>query len=381
MQKIVLTPDNQAMSYASFQLHKSGLVPVGTPTREQWQSCGRLLRLTEGAVHFWIGDWLAYGEVHFKQDYEEAIRLTGYAYHTLRKDKYVAQRIPAARRRPQLAIAIHHEVASLPSDVQETFLDKVEQEQLSVQQLRMEKHRYLTEVTRKRLSTTDTPANAGLLFGDCIALMETLPDESIDCMLTDPPYGLSYQSEHRTLPFEKITNDDLEEAKAILDQALAIAEKKLRNNSHIYIFATWKTYPQMQEIVARYFSIKNVLVWVKNNWTPGDLEGNYGHQHEFIIFAHKGRRHLFGKREPNVLHFDRVDGNALQHPTEKPIPLLTYLIEKSTAVGETVLDMFMGSGSTCLAAKRTNRNYIGIEIDKKWYAVAQQRLAKMQEAR
>lgn len=131
----------------------------------------------------------------------------------------------------------------------------------------------------------------------------------------------------------------------------------------------------MVAIVAKYFNVKNLLVWVKNNWTPGDLEGNYGHQHEFIIFAHKGRRHLFGKREPNVLHFDRVGTTALQHQTEKPLKLLEYLIQKSTAVGETVLDMFMGSGSTCLAAKHTNRNYIGIEIDPQWYAVAQRRLA------
>jgi site-specific DNA-methyltransferase (adenine-specific) len=65
----------------------------------------------------------------------------------------------------------------------------------------------------------------------------------------------------------------------------------------------------------------------------------------------------------------------MQHPTEKPVKLLQYLITKSTAEGETVLDLFMGSGSTCLAAKQTKRKYIGIEINKTWFDVARARLA------
>src|SRR5579859_633679 len=132
----------------------------------------------------------------------------------------------------------------------------------------------------------------------------------------------------------------------------------------------------MVAVVAKYFTIKNVLIWEKNNWTPGDLEANYGHRYEMIIFAHKGRRHLFGRREANVLHFDRVEAQRMQHPTEKPVPLLAYLISKSTTEGETVLDMFMGSGSTCVAAKQINRNYIGIEMDKTWFDVARVRLAQ-----
>jgi site-specific DNA-methyltransferase (adenine-specific) len=373
MNQIAVQSYQQDFTYASFRLQAEKLLAVGNPTREQWRACGRFLRLAEGNIHFWIGDWLIYGQAHFKEDYDEAIDLTGYSYHTLRKDKYIAERIPPERRRPTVDVAIHQEVAPLPPQVQEKLLQRAEDEQLSVQQLRMEKHRYLYEVARNPpvMTTPDTH----LYLGECIEIMENLPNESVDCILTDPPYGVSYQSEHRTLPFEKIVNDDLEKAKKVLDRALEVAQKKLRTNSHVYIFSTWRTYPQMAEIVSKYFQIKNLLVWVKNNWTPGDLEGNYGHQHEFIIFAHKGRRHLFGKRDPNVLHFDRVGTNALQHPTEKPVKLLEYLIQKSTAAGETVLDMFMGSGSTCLAAKHTKRNYIGIEIDKKWYAVAQKRLA------
>src|SRR6266567_550424 len=250
---------SNSIVYSSFHLHETGLTPIGAPSFEEWLECGRFIRHAEQSVHFWIGDWLIYGEAHFKEDYEEAIALTGYSYHTLRKDKYVAAHIPPERRRSTVDVAIHQEVAPLPLQVQESLLEKAESEQLSVQQLRMEKHRYLSEVTRP---VPSVEADAGLFLGDCVSVLETLPDESVDCIVTDPPYGISYQSGHRTLPFEKIANDGLDEAKAVLDQALSVAARKLRPNSHLYIFSAWRTYPEMAAIVAKYFSIKNVLVWV-----------------------------------------------------------------------------------------------------------------------
>ena len=111
-----------------------------------------------------------------------------------------------------------------------------------------------------------------------------------------PPYGLSYVSEHKIIADNPLVNDGLAESLDTLDKALVLAEQKLKLNSHIYIFSSWKTYPQVKDIVAKYFTVKNVLVWEKNNWTSGDLEANYGQIHEFIIFAHKGTTTL--KRTP-----------------------------------------------------------------------------------
>jgi site-specific DNA-methyltransferase (adenine-specific) len=366
---ITKAQDNQAFLYSSFRLSPSGLSPLGTPTLQQWLACGNFLRRAEGSVHFWIGDWLAYGQVHFRKDYEQATAVTGYSYQTLRKDKYLAQRIPPERRRSDVDVAIYHELAPLDEKNQDLLLEKVQTQGLTVQQLRVEKHRLLIDTQRAKTAYTDPV----LFLGDCVEVVQQLPDNSIDCIVTDPPYGINYQSEHRTLPFAYMVNDD-EHAYEVLGQALAAASPKLKDNSHIYVFTNWRAYPHMAAVVANYFTIKNVLIWEKNNTTPGDLEGNYAHQYEMIIFAHKGRRLLFGGPDPNVLHFARVVETNMQHPTEKPIKLLEYLIGKSTAKGETVLDLFMGSGSTCLAAKHTNRNYIGIEIDKQWYQVAQQRL-------
>jgi site-specific DNA-methyltransferase (adenine-specific) len=212
-----------------------------------------------------------------------------------------------------------------------------------------------------------------LFLADCLEMLADLPDESVDCIVTDPPYGVNYQSLSHALPQKTIANDG-PEAYNLLDKALWLALSKLKLNSHLYIFTDWHAYTPMAAVVRKYFNLKNVLVWVKNNRTRGDLKGNYGYQHEMVLYAHKGRRHLSGKRDGNVLHFDKVYSNRMKHPTEKPVNLLEYLIRKSTEEGETVLDMFMGSGSTCLAAKNLRRNYIGIEIEPVWYEVARERL-------
>ncbi len=127
--------------YSSFHLHETGLTPIGAPSFEEWLECGRFIRHAEQSVHFWIGDWLAYGEAHFKEDYEAAIAITGYSYHTLRRDKYTAERIPLERRRSRVDIAIHHEVAPLEEATQERLLEKAATEQWTVRQIRTEKRR------------------------------------------------------------------------------------------------------------------------------------------------------------------------------------------------------------------------------------------------
>ncbi|HVB24075.1 MAG TPA: DNA methyltransferase [Ktedonobacteraceae bacterium] len=212
-----------------------------------------------------------------------------------------------------------------------------------------------------------------LFHADCLEVLGDLPDNSVDCIITDPPYGINYKSLSHSLPKATIANDG-PEAYDLLDKALALAVNKLRLNSHVYIFTDWHAYEPMAEVVKRYFNLKNVLVWVKNNRTRGDLKGNYGYQHEMVFYAHKGRRHLVGKRDGNVLNFNKVYSNRMIHPVEKPIKLLEYLIGKSTNEGETVLDPFMGSASTCIAARNLKRNYIGIELDEVWYKVARERL-------
>jgi len=81
----------------------------------------------------------------------------------------------------------------------------------------------------------------------------------------------------------------------------------------------------------------------------GDLEGNYGEQYELIIFAGNGSRKLNGKRPVNIIKCNKVSGQSLEHPAQKPVELIKFLIEKSAAPGEFVLDPFMGIGTVPLA--------------------------------
>jgi DNA modification methylase len=151
--------------------------------------------------------------------------------------------------------------------------------------------------------------------------------------------------------------------------------RTLKTNSHIYIFCNdYAIWDYRRFLAQAGFRLKRTLVWVKNNHTMGDLRGDYGSKTEFVLFAHKGRRHLNGNRDTNVLAFRRVACN--DHPTQKPVDLFAYLIRKSTSHGDLVLDPFLGSGTTVLAAKQTGRCSIGIEKDIRYIKVARRLLSQ-----
>ena len=358
--------------YSGFRLQDRCLVPVGSPTREEWLRCLDYLVHVEQHVHFWIGDLLAYGETRWGTTYAELGERTGFDPGTLRNLKWVASRVAPEQRRPGLSYAHHQEVVRLPPEQQESVLARAEEEGWTSKAVRREAYRLVAVAGGSPEAAVTDP---GLHLGDCRDVLAQLPDASIDLLLTDPPYGLNYISPARTLPFAPIVNDDGDEAFEVLDGALAAAMPKLKPDSHVYIFTCWKTYRPMADVVRQYFALSNVLVWVKNNWGVGDLEGGYGERQELIIFAQKGRRPLNGVPQSNVLPFNRVGTNQMQHPTQKPVDLLGYLITKSSHEGALVADPFMGVASTCVAARNAGRRYLGIEIYEDWYELALQRLA------
>jgi DNA modification methylase len=224
------------------------------------------------------------------------------------------------------------------------------------------------------MSVASEPQTFQMYLGNALDILPTLPDESVDLLLTDPPYGINYVSKSKSLALRKIANDKASEAYSLLDKVLAIAVKKLKPNRHVFVFTNFQAYEFMAPIVRKYFIQKGALIWVKNNGTRGDVKATFSRAHEDIIHAQKGRRFLFGRRDFDILEFNRVATQHMQHPTEKPVALLKYLIEKSTEGGEMVLDPFMGSGSTGVAAKETGRGFIGMEMEPAWFKVAKQRL-------
>lgn len=209
-----------------------------------------------------------------------------------------------------------------------------------------------------------------VIQGDCLEIMKEMPDKCVDLLLTDPPYGMDYQSSRRIDKYKKIENDnDLKWLRPFLKESFRIQ----KDNSHIYLFCNDYAISEFRnELEKAGFTPKRTLVWVKNNHTSGDLEGDYANKTEFILFAQKGRRLLNGNRDTNVLNFNRTLNSF--HPTEKPRGLFEHLISKSSEKEETIFDPFLGSGTTAIAAQSLGRNFIGIEISPEYCKIAEERL-------
>lgn len=210
-----------------------------------------------------------------------------------------------------------------------------------------------------------------IIQGDCLDVLKRMSPASVDLIVTDPPYGMRYRS-GRLGPIRG--DDDTSWFPLFIEQAYRV----LKENSHIYVFCNdYAISDFRRSMKAVGFTPKRTLVWVKNCHGKGDLRGDYATKTEFILYAHKGRRLLNGRRESNVLTFKRV--RRLQHPAEKPEDLIGYLISKSSSPGDLVLDPFAGSGTTCAAAEKLGRDYLGVEYAPGYVRIARERLASFSD--
>ena len=208
-----------------------------------------------------------------------------------------------------------------------------------------------------------------LWHGDCLELMKNIPDGSVDLVLTDPPYGIDFQSNFRKNKFNKIDNDNTVNAE-FLDEC----KRVLKDTGAIYCFTRWDVYPNWVEQISKRFKVKNCIVWFKRGGGLGDLKKGYIYNHEFIIYCAEKNHRLNGKRRNDVFEFAKDAPSTYVHPTQKPVSLLQEIIERSSNEGGVVLDCFMGSGSTGVACVNTNRHFIGIELDDGYFNIAKKRI-------
>lgn len=201
---------------------------------------------------------------------------------------------------------------------------------------------------------------------DCILGMQSKALQKCSLLLTDPPYGMDFQSNHTLIEWDKIKNDKIAETVSVLDKAFFEAKKHLLPNAHFYIFGHPDFIPQLKPIIEKHFVLKNMLIWDRQVIGMGDLK-TYGRSYDIVYFGYVQKwKDLKGQRDRDVLRFPRVSPNNLQHPTEKPLELLDFLIKKSTEEGEYVLDPFAGSCSTLKSAQSLGRNAYGFELQKKY---------------
>lgn len=213
--------------------------------------------------------------------------------------------------------------------------------------------------------------------GDCLELMKDIPNGSVDLILTDPPYLCDYSRHDSKSRFsKKIANDENNSAnEGMIEKYLHECYRIMKDNTAIYCFCNYKKIDFFkQQIEKAGFRLKNIIIWDKQKNGMGDLSTTFGYSYEFIIFASKGQPKIRGKRISDVWQFSRVKPKEQTHQNQKPIDLLKQAIEKSSDEGAVVFDGFMGSGSTGVACVNTNRRFIGIELDDKYFDIAKQRI-------
>lgn len=205
--------------------------------------------------------------------------------------------------------------------------------------------------------------------------MPQMEATSVDCVVTDHPYLKAYSTGYRKT-IRRATTEILNDRTFDFPMFFSELKRVMKPDAHLYVFGCWQTSAYFMEQLQKHFTIKNRLIWVKNNWTAGDLFWSYGQSYEEIWFAMNGRKKLNGHRDRDVLFYNRVAGNKQVHLNQKPVELLEYLITKSSLPGDTVFDPFMGAGSTGVACAGLGRNFIGVELDPAYFDIAADRIRR-----
>jgi len=191
-----------------------------------------------------------------------------------------------------------------------------------------------------------------------------------DMVFTDPPYGVDYQSNMRTATpkFEVLKNDN----KFITGW---IEFCKEYNHGFIFVWTSWKVLIEWMAALSVLGELSNMIIWFKRGGGMGSLKDTYLTDYE-ICLVYNNNSELKGKRIGSVWDVNKDNVSTYQHPTQKPVELCNLAINTTTNPNETILDLFLGSGSTLIAAEQTNRVCYGMEIEPKYIDVILRRYKK-----
>ena len=219
---------------------------------------------------------------------------------------------------------------------------------------------------------------------DCVVGMKRIPHNSIDLVVTDPPYIMNKTSGSSTgCSMKEKWQGNLKAGDKTANIINTIKFKDwlpdvyriLKNDSHCYIWVNDKNLSDLQVEAEKVgFRLHNILIWKKNNCTPNRW---YMKNCEFILFLHKGKSFPINNLCDNQLYeCQNINGKDKLHPTQKPLEYTERLILNSSKEGNVVFDPFMGSGTTAVAAINTNRKYTGFELSEEYCKIAEERIRK-----
>ena len=220
--------------------------------------------------------------------------------------------------------------------------------------------------------------NINLMQGDCLELMRGFPDRSVDLVVTDPPYiietsgaGIYKQADKQYVKELNGINNGFDEK--VLDELCRVMKK-----INIYFFCSQKQIiPLLDYFVKKKKCNWNLLCWHKTNPVPA-CGNKYLTDTEFILFFRERGVKIYGEFNTKFTYYisplNQKDKKQFGHPTIKPLELVQNLVVNSSKEGDTVLDCFMGSGTTGIACVNTNRNFIGVELEPQYFEIAEKRI-------
>jgi len=247
-----------------------------------------------------------------------------------------------------------------------------------------------------------------ILHGDCIEILKSLPENSVDLIFADPPYNLQLQHDLYRPNMTKVdaVNDGWDKFEGFAEyddftrEWLSACRRVLKETGTIWVIGSYHNIYRVGRIMQDLgFWILNDIVWTKNNPTPNFRGVRFTNAHETMIWAQKkkGSKYTFHHQSMKALNDDlqmrsdwylpivtgkqrlKLNGKKA-HSTQKPEALLYRVIMASSNPGDLVLDPFFGTGTTGAVAKKLGRQWIGIERDRKYIRVAQKRVDTAQEA-
>jgi DNA modification methylase len=234
--------------------------------------------------------------------------------------------------------------------------------------------------------------NCTLALGDCIEKMKEINDDIVDLVLTDPPYNLGLFMKNRETNLGALREnhfaasnwDNLEqkEWEIKINDFFKESSRILKKNGSLLIFASLIKIETIINLAQRNgFYYKTTGIWHKKNPMPRNMNLHFVNSTEaWVYFINEGKTGKFNNKGKVIHDFYEssiINGKEKKygkHPTQKPIALMEYFVELLSDKNDLILDPFMGSGSTGVAALNKNRRFYGIELDKNYYAISTQRI-------
>lgn len=241
------------------------------------------------------------------------------------------------------------------------------------------------KIVNTDISNINKTSDISLYCGDCLDILKSMKSDSIDLIVTDPPYDISCTNGGGTINTLKKFRESMEDlVESDITNGYDIFKYneefvRVMKDINIYIWCNKKQIPDyFKYYVEQQGCAFEILTWHKVNALP-TYSNKYITDTEFCLYFHKGKGRCFPQNYEDAKTYffaplNQTDKKKYQHPTIKPVDFIAKMIRNSSVKGDIILDPFMGSGTTGVACKYLNRSFIGIELNEKWYNIAKERI-------